>query len=140
MRILIPRVPPSTTSGELFRLADSVLSRKPRIPFKRQTQIAACRIIKIEDSRGIVEYFGLLELTSDKLGRWFLANFKNQQIRNKRIYAREFVARGPDHPAFSPENDRRRPDLKLEKVTDLNIQVEGDAEFVRVNRALECET
>ena len=140
MKILIPRIPPSTTSGELFRLADGILAKRLRLHFKRETEITACRIIKIEDARGIVEYFGLLELASDKLGRWFLANFREQYVRNKRVFAREFVARGPDHPAFSPENDRRRPDLKLEKVTDLSIQIEGDADFARVHHALECET
>ena len=132
MRILIPRIPSSMTHKELLRLVKGVLSKNLIMRFRAESVITDVRIVKIKDSRGIVDHFGVVELASDTIGHWFLANFKDQYVHGKRVFARQFIHRGPDHPAFSAENDRRRPQLKVEQVTESNLQIEGDAEFVRV--------
>ena len=129
MRILIPRLPQSTTRGELYRFVSGILAKKTHLPFTEQPEISACRIVRIRDSRGVIEYFGLLEVTPDKAGHWLLSHFRRQRIHNKRVFARPFKTRGLEDFTRLPEDDRRRPDLKIEAVLPVEVQTRGLGQF-----------
>ena len=131
MKIIIPRVPPSTTRKDVVQAVNRTLSKNLIMRFRRDTALTSVKVIKIRDSKGIVEYFGLIEMRSDKVGKWFVANFRNQRIRNKLVAAREFKERRADHPAFIGAANRRRPNLEVEIATDPSEQYQGLREFVR---------
>ena len=131
MKIIIPRVPPSTTRKDLTQAVKHTLSRNLIMRFRRDTALTSVKIIKIKDSQGIIEYFGLIEVRSEKVGKWLVANFRNQRIRNKPVFAREFKERRADHPAFIGADDRRRPNLEVEVATDPRERYQGLSEFVR---------
>lgn len=118
MKILFPHIPPSTTPEVLCDLVTRFTPRKSRRTDTQETPVPAARVIRIQDAEGRAEYFGLVEPVSEDDGRCFLAIAGELSRRSEFVVAREFKARGPKNPFFSPEDDRRRPDLKLEVLTD----------------------
>ena len=120
MKILFPHLPPSTTSQVLADLVMRFTPRKSRSTNAQETSINFAKVIRIKDSEGTSEYFGLVEPTSEDDARCFLAIANELSRHNDFVVARELKKRGPRNPFFSAKDDWRRSDLKFELVTDLD--------------------
>lgn len=118
MKILFPHIPPTTTNRVLCDLVTRLTSRRSRSTDGRQSRIASAKVIRIQDSAGSSEYFGLIEPVSEDDGRYFLAIANQLGRRHGFVVAREFRERGPKNPFIPSEADGRRPGLKVEVVAD----------------------
>ncbi|KXJ46150.1 MAG: hypothetical protein AXW16_04085 [Cycloclasticus sp. Phe_18] len=62
MNIFLSRLSPNTTLSELEKTAHSLLSKKIHIPFTEPATLRNCKIMKIKDAHGGVEFHGLLNI------------------------------------------------------------------------------
>lgn len=133
MRIFIPRVPKSTTKRELRNLVAGVLTKRLHIPFTQKPHITACEIIRIKDTQGIIEYFGIFTVKPEKAAQWLLTHFKGQHIHNKLILAREYKSRDGKKSSYAPEDDRRRRNLEIESQSLPDIETHAFEQFSRTH-------
>ena len=114
MRILFPHIVPSTTSYDLAELVSRFIPDEP--------PVASAMVVRIIDSNGTADYFGLVDPASEDGGRCFLEFAKELSRRNHFVIAREFKKRGPKNPFFSGEDDWRRRDLSVDVVDDSDVE------------------
>ena len=131
MRIIIPRLPALTTTGDLRRFVTELLAKKRRLPFTSPPELEKCGIIAIVDQQGIPEYHGLLSIEPDKAGQWFISNIKGQRLREKLVMARPFVERTKSGQKPRPEQERRRPNLTVKVRQERKIKLEGLPQFAQ---------
>jgi len=116
--IILPRLSKQTTQDDLLRLASSVLAQKLKVPFTKSPDLHSCMILKITDEAGNKEYHGKLCIEPDSAAVWFIHKIKGQKLHGKSLLAKEFIARHRDAQtqAVSLENERRRQNLKIERL------------------------
>ena len=131
MRIIIPRLPALTSTGDLRRFTNKLLSEKRRLPFTHPPEIEKCGIIAIVDQQGVPEYHGLISIEPEKAGYWFISNIKGRRLREKLVMARPFIERGKNGRKFRPEQDRRRPNLTVKVRQERKIRLEGLPQFAQ---------
>ncbi|WP_428604114.1 hypothetical protein [Sedimenticola sp.] len=132
MKIFIPRVPSVTTSRELKRLVERVLEKKFHIPFTKHPSVRSCDILQFKDGNGVVEFHGLVSVYPDEAGTWLISHFKKQRLHNKLLFARQFMDRSREqNVVIQPEDDRRRKNLDIAKVTTVDAKVEAIDVFRR---------
>ena len=131
MRIIIPRLPALTTTGDLRNFATNLLAKKRRLPFTSPPEIAKCGIIAIVDQQGVPEYHGLLSIEPEKAGEWFISNIKGHRLREKLVLARPFVERSKNGRKPRPEQERRRPNLTVKVRQERKIKLEGLPQFAQ---------
>lgn len=120
MYIVLPKLSNLTTQADLLIFTSSVLARKFTLPFMQRPTLHSCMIIEITDEAGNVEHHGKLCIDPDKAGKWFIRKIKFKQLHHRHLIAREYVTRTRDEKtlAMSLENERRRENLKIERVKD----------------------
>ena len=133
MKIFIPRIPKATTKNELRKLVAGQLAKKIRLPFTEKPVINSCEILCIEDAQGVVEHHGLVSISPENAGSWLLKNFKNQYLNNKQLFIREYIERSSSTSNFSKLDDRRRPNLKIEKLERPTVNLQAMADFARTH-------
>ncbi|MCW8906026.1 MAG: hypothetical protein OQL28_02155 [Sedimenticola sp.] len=116
MKIFIPGVPESTTGGELKQLVSGVLERRFHFPFAQRPSIQSCDVLQFRDGDGSVEYHGLVAISPDEAGNWFLGHFKGLQLHGRTLSARQFMDRRHRSSDMRPAHDRRRVNLKISRV------------------------
>lgn len=116
MKIFIPGVPESTTGGELKQLVSGVLEKRFHFPFTQRPSIQSCDVLQFRDGDGSTEYHGLVSISPDEAGNWFLGHFKGLRLHGRTLSARQFMDRGYRNRRIRPEDDRRRPNLKISRV------------------------
>ncbi len=132
MKIFIPRVPNTVSKNDLRKFTAELLKRRFRIPFTAQPGIASCEILQIKDVQlGITEHHGLISIQPDSAGQWFIQHMKNQRLHQKLIFGREYFSRADRGQTKFSEGDRRRKHLTIEKVSPINVQVEGMDQFAQ---------
>lgn len=135
MKIIVPRIPKQTTKNELRKVATAVLQKKFRLPFTPRSEITACEILRITDSKGLTDYHGLLTLSSDAAGAWLIKRLKSESLHKKRLLAREFLDRDEVRDSFPDQHNRRRNNLDVNKVQEQKIMVEALDQFKKEYRA-----
>lgn len=134
MKIFIPRVPNTVTAGDLHKFSSGLLKKRLHIPFTSQPGITSCDILQIKDMQlGITEHHGLISIYPDSAGKWFIQHLKNQRLHHKLLFGREYFSRMGSGKMISPENERRRRHLEIEKVDSPNVHVEGMDQFVQTH-------
>ena len=133
MKLFIPRIPKTTTKTELRKLVANQLAKKIQLPFTEKPSINSCEILCIGDAQGVVEHHGLLSISPESAGRWLIKNFKNQRLHNKQLFVREFVERSNTGKHFDKMDDRRRPNLNIEKLEQPTVNLQAMADFARTH-------
>lgn len=133
MKIFIPRIPKTTTKNELRKLVSNQLAKKIQLPFTEKPAINSCEILCIEDAQGVVDHHGLLSISPESAGLWLIKNFRNQRLHNKLVFAREYVERGQGKNNFSKVDDRRRPNLKIDKMERPTVNLHAMGDFARTH-------
>jgi hypothetical protein len=131
MRIIIPRIPPQTTTADLRRFAAEVLANRRAFPFSQPPEIEKCGIITITDTRGVLEHHGLLSIQPEKAGEWFLSHIRGQRLHQKLIAARRFVDREGALDGVDPGEERRRSNLKIEIRREERVEMKGLKQFAQ---------
>ena len=128
MKIFIRRIQGSTTKHQLCQFTQGILDRKLKLPFTESPSLVECEIITIKDRNGIMDYHGLVTITPDSAGEWFIKKSRSQTLNGRRIFAREYKERTND-PSVTVTEERRRSDLEVETVKEQKIAVEGLTQF-----------
>ncbi len=115
MKVIIPRVPKTTTKRDLFRLAVEELRHRFQFPFTNPPQVTDCEVIQIKDSRGTTEHHGVISIDSSAAGRWLIQRVQGKRLHNKMVFARQFMNRKANGVVFHPLYERRRGDLEIVK-------------------------
>ena len=134
MKLFIPRVPKGTTKNELKTLIQTAMDKKFHIPFTKRASIISCDVLHIKDNNGVEDYHGLVEISCDLTCKWMIKLFRRKKLllHNKQVFARQYVERvNNDDESFSSEDDRRRPNLSIEKDEKVKLSVEASEKFRR---------
>lgn len=126
MKIFIPQVPAATTGQELKRLIEALLEKRFHLPFTQWPSIGSCDVLQFRDGDGNVEYHGLVSVFPDDAGAWLIAHFKQQQLHNQPLSARQFMDRKRGAERFSPERDKRRRNLQITRLFSSGSDAGGD--------------
>lgn len=127
MKVFIPRIPVTTTQKQLWNYCQKLLDKKRRLPFTEGPRILECDVISIKDPRGANDNHGMVTITPDKSAEWFINQVKKYTLNGKKVFAREFKER--DRRPGNPTIERRRPQLKVERVREQKVVVEALESF-----------
>lgn len=128
MRIFLPRIPIGVTQGQLRQFCFEVLDKKFKLPFTAGASLDSCEILGIADEYGTVEHHGLIAITPEPAAHWFIKNVRGKMLGKKRMLGREYVDR-KHNSSFPAEDERRNPDVTVEKVMENKIEVEALEQF-----------
>ncbi len=128
MRIFLPRIPISVSQGQLRQFCSEVLDKKFKLPFTAGASLDSCEILSIADEHGTEEHHGLIAITPESAAHWFITNVRGKMLGKKRMLGREYVDR-KHSPNYPQEDDRRNPDVTVEKVIEKKIEVEALEQF-----------
>lgn len=118
MNIFLSRLSPNTTLSELEKTAHSLLSKKIHIPFTEPATLRNCKIMKIKDAHGGVEFHGLLNIKPASAGKWFIKSCRSKKIHNKPLLPHQYITRNSAwQPNYHSEADHRRPSLTIRYIT-----------------------
>ena len=106
MKLIILRIPKATLKKDLRKLVEDALAKKLRLPFTEEPRVSSVKILVHEDDQNLEDRYGLIEVVPDSYGRWLIKHFKNQHLRGKLVYIREFFRRQSSNKN-QVENDRR---------------------------------
>lgn len=128
MKVFIPRIPASTTKNQLWQFCQGILDKKLRLPFIEAPRMLSCDVVSIKDQRGSVDNHGIVSIVPDKAAEWFITQIKKHTLNGKKVFAREYKERS-QASSQPPASERRRPQLKIEKVREQKIVVEALESF-----------
>ena len=128
MKLIILRVPEKTTLQQVKSEVTKKLSEKFTLPvIGKKPRLVSAKILEHTDAQGIKEYYAVIEVDSNKTGRWLMRKCKSFKVCNKNCYFREYFDR-MRKTTVSIENDRRAGSSIEDKV---DTHVEGLGSFSR---------
>lgn len=118
MDIFLSRLSDQTTLSQLEKTILTILSKKLRLPFTDSAQLFSCKMMKIRDEHGGIEYHGLLNIKPSNAAKWFIKNCRSKKIHGKPLFAHQYIIRDSSwRPGYTSEADHRRPSLQIQYVT-----------------------
>ena len=107
MKLIVLRIPKATSKKDLRKLIENALARKFRLPFTEEPRVTSVKILIHEDDQNLEDRYGLIEVVPDSYGLWLIKHFKNQHLRGKLVFVREFFKRHSINGS-KVGNDRRK--------------------------------
>lgn len=102
-----------------------------RLPFLgKQPQIHSCEIIEIKALRGVADRHGLVSITPEKEALKVIRRLNGKQINGKPIIVRQYFERR-QKTSSAILDERRRPNLEINKVRKSTIKISGYDTFAR---------
>jgi len=121
MKIFIPRIPDHSTRIGLWQFIESGCNSRIRNPFTKRPVVVSCEIIVIEEQCGVKERHGLVEIKPDSAAESVARRLHGKSFKGKRVAVRLYIDRKAKKD-MAPQDERRRPDLKVAKRRDVEIE------------------
>ncbi|MGV6825802.1 MAG: hypothetical protein ACWA5Q_02385 [bacterium] len=102
-----------------------ILAQRLNLPFQKKAEIQSCDILVITDRNGVTEHHGLVSISPDKSAEWFIKKVRGQKLHGKLLVAREYHVRTNEDANMRPEDDNRRDDIEVTKLSSERISVVG---------------
>ncbi len=129
MKLIILRVPKKTTPTDVKRFVREGIRTRIPIPFTNQPRVVSAEVVVIRDDRGRADYHGMVTVLPDSSARRLIRKLNGMDLNGKKVMVREFRKRSRNGYVFDPLEDRRRPNLTVEK--SWAPSVEGLEQFAR---------
>lgn len=92
MKIVVPRIADATQRRDLTDFANSVLQKWFHWPFSEHPRVNSCRILSIENSMGVTQRHGLLEVTPDAAAIRMIRKLNGAFLCGKRVGVKQYDA------------------------------------------------
>ena len=85
MNIIIPGITEKTNRKELTSFINRVLEKWFRLPFYAHPKIVRCRIISVDDSTGVTQHHGIINVTPDDAALRIIRKLNGKYLNGKRV-------------------------------------------------------
>lgn len=89
------------------------------LPFTDEPKLLAYEILEITDEDDVCDLHGLVTVMPDSAGEKVIDHLSGKRIHGKQIFPREYFER-QSKQALEPDEERRRTNLTITKVTTLH--------------------
>ena len=90
MNIIIPGITEKTNRKELTSFINRVLEKWFRLPFSAHPKIVRCRIISVDDSTGVTQHHGIINVTPDDATLRIIRKLNGEYLNGKRVGVKRY--------------------------------------------------
>ena len=132
MKLFIPRIPNDSVRSQLRHFIESGVNTKSWNPFftKQKYKVISYEIVTMTEPNGTKENHAFIEIVPNKVAQEVIRRLYRKIFNGKRVIVRQYIER-KSHKDLDPQDDRRRPNLKVEK--ERYVEIEGLEHFSRTS-------